>query len=191
MFINYEVASTSKIKTFGMNLNITYGISNTPFGNIILAISDKGICELLFITREEEYFVNNLLKKWKGAHFKQDNIKIQDIARQIFYPDSDKSQLTIHLKGTDFQLKIWKALLDIPDGHVLSYKDIAKIINAPNAVRAVGNAIAKNPVTYLIPCHRVIRNNGNLGGYSGGIERKKAILASELIKYEANSKSLK
>lgn len=161
-------------------LNIVYGIHNTPFGNVLIAQCNKGITDLLFITSSENDAIKKLFKKWGKAVLTRDESRLEKLVQKTFQSKKKNDSFRIYLKGTDFQLKVWQALLNIPEGALVSYSDVAEYINHPVAFRAVGTAIGHNPIHYLIPCHRVIRNDGEIGGYAGGIARKQDILASEL-----------
>jgi len=157
-------------------------VHSGPFGRFFLASTEKGICALSFLTgidaREEE---RELREAWPRARHIRDRKGTERLAERIFSSPrkAGGSPLDVIVKGTRFQIKVWQALLRILPGHVLSYEDVAVRIGAPRAVRAVGSALARNPVAYLIPCHRVIRKSGSFGNYGGGRHRKKAMLARE------------
>ena len=161
------------------SLNIIYGINETPFGKVLLAKTDKGISDLLFITASEEEFIQKLFNKWPNANFTRNEIETRDLIEKIFYSKEGISDLNLHISGTDFQLKVWQSLLSIPEGFVTSYSDLSEFIKHPNANRAVGTAIGQNPIHFLIPCHRVIKKDGNIGGFAAGTEKKQAILTCE------------
>lgn len=167
-------------KTSGAGLTICYGIHTSPLGEILIATTAQGVCNLHFLEDGEN--TESILRfKWKNATLIQDLAKTQVIYDRLFPSASPSSQESISLwvRGTDFQVRVWQALLTIPFGQVTTYQAIATAIGQPTASRAVGNAIGQNPIAYLIPCHRVIRESGALGGYYWGIERKAAILAWE------------
>jgi AraC family transcriptional regulator of adaptative response/methylated-DNA-[protein]-cysteine methyltransferase len=178
--VTFEAIAPGSYKNLGAGLNITYGIEETPYGKVLTALTDKGISDLLFITTSADEFISKLKKKWVKANFEMDNTITNKVINQIFYSKDNKPQINLYITGTYFQIKVWNALLNIPEGYTVSYRDVSEIISKPKAVRAVGGAIGKNPVHYLIPCHRVLRSNGEIGGYSGGIARKRAILENEL-----------
>lgn len=161
--------------------------AKSPFGNIIVAATSKGICHLAFFEEEQKAF-KALENHFPNAHFKQMVDLIQQNALYIFRHNWDKlSEIKLHLKGTDFQLKVWETLLKIPMGHLSTYGAIAEQINNSKASRAVGIAIGSNPVAFLIPCHRVIQSTGTFGGYMWGATRKTTILGWEAAKvYRAN-----
>lgn len=158
--------------------SIAYGINKTPFGLVLIAKTEKGLSDLQFLTKDKEYFIQKLFKKYPKAAFIEDKPLMQSYIEKIFY-QKDLSEIKLHLIGTDFQLIVWQALLNIPKGSVVSYSDIAEFIKNPKATRAVGNAVGKNPLQYIIPCHRVIRNDGSIGGFAAGAEKKQLILESE------------
>jgi len=162
------------------NLNVVYGINQTPFGKVLLVKTDKGISNLLFISGLEDDFIQNFLSKKTKTIFTRNDTETKDFIEKIFYSKENYKAIKLNLTGTDFQLKVWQALLKIPKGFVVSYSDIAKFIKHPDANRAVGTAIGQNPVHYLIPCHRVIKNDGKIGNYAAGITKKQSILKQEI-----------
>jgi AraC family transcriptional regulator, regulatory protein of adaptative response / methylated-DNA-[protein]-cysteine methyltransferase len=184
LFINIEGMTPAEYKNGGKNLLINFSFASSPFGNLIIASTVKGICYMAFIN-EEDKAIEDLKAKFANATFENKVDLIQQNALFIFKNNWDKMhQIKLHLKGTDFQLKVWEALLKIPMGGLSTYGSIANTIGNTNASRAVGTAIGNNPVAFLIPCHRVIQANGNLGGYMWGNTRKTAIIAWEGAKTE-------
>jgi AraC family transcriptional regulator of adaptative response/methylated-DNA-[protein]-cysteine methyltransferase len=179
LFINIEGMTPAEYKNGGKNLAINFSFAETAFGNILVASTQKGICHMGFADDETVAF-SALQKHFPNAHFRQMVDLIQQNALYIFTRDWLKlNHVKLHLKGTDFQLKVWQALLKIPLGQLTTYSSIATNIKNPNASRAVGTAIGSNPVAYLIPCHRVIQSTGILGGYMWGNTRKTAIIGWE------------
>lgn len=169
-------------KNRGENLCINYSFAESPFGNVIVASTSKGICHIAFFDDENTAFAN-LQCQFPAAQYQQILDKEQQNALYIFSHDWSKlHQIKLHLKGTDFQLKVWEALLKIPMGKLATYGNIAKQLQNPNASRAVGTAIGDNPVAFLIPCHRVIQSSGALGGYHWGVNRKTAMIGWEAAK---------
>lgn len=161
-------------------LVINFGLLNSQFGECFIAWSNEGILSIDFIEQPFlETVLNNLKRDWPFATFIQNTTKAKNIANNLFSPQT--KNLNAVVNATPFQIKVWQALLNIPFGEVTTYSNIAKTINNENAVRAVGTAIGKNPLAYLIPCHRVIRNNGELGGYRWGLDRKQAMLNYEQL----------
>nr|WP_315244648.1 methylated-DNA--[protein]-cysteine S-methyltransferase [uncultured Flavobacterium sp.] len=179
LFINIEGMTPAEYKNGGKNLTINYSYAESPFGNIIVASTEKGICFMAFAESEAVGF-ENLNQKFPNAVFNRKLDLIQQNALFIFQNDwSQLSEIKLHLKGTDFQLKVWETLLKIPMGQLSTYISIARQIEKPNASRAVGTAIGCNPVAFLIPCHRVIQSSGIFGGYMWGNTRKTAIIGWE------------
>jgi O-6-methylguanine DNA methyltransferase len=179
LFINIEGMTPSEYKNGGENLSINYSFVESPFGDIIVAATPKGICHMAFTDNSADA-LDILQEKFPNAKYHQMVDAIQQNAIFIFTQDWSKlGEIKLHLKGTDFQLKVWKTLLDIPMGRLTTYGDIASRLNNSNASRAVGTAIGDNPVALLIPCHRVIRSSGELGGYHWGLTRKAAIIGWE------------
>lgn len=179
LFVNIEGMTPGEYKNGGEKLSINYSFVESPFGEIIVAATPKGICYMAFIENEVEAF-DILKKKFPNADYKQKVDSIQQNAIFIFTQDWNRlNEIKLHLKGTDFQLKVWETLLKIPMGRLTTYGDIASKLNNPKASRAVGTAIGDNPVAFLIPCHRVIRASGELGGYHWGLIRKAAMIGWE------------
>lgn len=181
LMIHWEHSTSNEYKNSGKELVLTYGFGQSPFGHCFIAVTNRGICQLAFFDNDHEYSVleNDLHLQWNHAEIIQNNEMIEPYLTTIFGFDEIKKPLTLLLKGTPFQLKVWEALLSIPVGALISYQDIANSIEKPNAVRATASAIAKNNVAYLIPCHRVIRQNGDYGEYRWNRERKVAMIAWE------------
>lgn len=182
LFINIEGMTPTEYKHGGKNLNINYSFAESPFGNLIVASTPKGICHMAF-EEDEEKASQNLKDKFPNASFQRKLDLMQQNALFIFQNDWSKpGKIKLHLKGTHFQLKVWESLLKIPMGKLTSYGSLAEHIGKPSASRAIGTAIGNNPVAYLIPCHRVIQSTGNFGGYKWGNTRKTAIIGWEGVK---------
>jgi AraC family transcriptional regulator of adaptative response/methylated-DNA-[protein]-cysteine methyltransferase len=182
LFINIEGMTPGEYKNGGEQLHINYSFAESPFGNIIVASTAKGVCHLAFAD-DEQFALQQLQAQFPKAKFKQVVDTIQQNALFIFTQDwKNLSQIKLHLKGTPFQLKVWEALLKIPMGDVSTYSLIANHINNPKASRAVGSAVGDNPVAFLIPCHRVIRSTGAFGQYHWGSIRKTAMIGWEAAK---------
>jgi AraC family transcriptional regulator, regulatory protein of adaptative response / methylated-DNA-[protein]-cysteine methyltransferase len=182
LFVNVEALTPGEYKKRGSGLEIVYGIHDTPFGWALIGLTSRGICGLSFVQDEgQERAVTAFKKQWPEASFHENAAATQPLINQIFAPsrESEQAPLTLFLKGTNFQLKVWEAILRIPPGYVLSYGDIAERIGQPKATQAVGRAVGLNPVGYIIPCHRVIHKLGISGYYHWGTARKKAILGWE------------
>lgn len=184
LFINIEGMTPAEYKNNGKNLLVNYSFAESTFGNLIVASTHKGICYMAFNDDKIEA-LNGLKQKFKNATFQQKLDLIQQNALFIFHNDWSKlPEIKLHLKGTDFQLKVWETVLKIPLGKLSTYGNIAKQIGNPNASRAIGTAIGSNPVAFLIPCHRVIRSSGNIGAYMWGNTRKAAIIGWESAKID-------
>ncbi len=180
LFVACEAVTPGEYKKQASGLTITYGFHASPFGECLLAMTERGVCNLEFVPAGgRELALAELQSKWAKATLVEDSAKTEPFAERIFNPVKDKQALPVLLKGTNFQIKVWQALLKVPLGTVASYNEIASLIGQPKATRAVGNAVAQNPVGYIIPCHRVIRKAGNIGDYHWGTPRKQAILAWE------------
>lgn len=182
LFISIEGMTPGEYKNGGEQLNINYSFAESPFGNIIVASTTKGICHLAFADDESEA-LQQLQLQFPNATFKQVVDTIQQNALFIFTQDwKNLSKIKLHLKATPFQVKVWEALLKIPMGDLSTYSSIAQQIANPAASRAVGTAIGDNPVAFLIPCHRVIRSTGEFGQYHWGNTRKTAMIGWEASK---------
>lgn len=179
LFIHIEGMTPAEYKNGGKNLSINYSFAESPFGNLIVASTAIGVCSMSFIS-DEKGALDDLKWKFPNAILNRKLDLLQQNALFIFQNDWTKLQrIRLHLKGTDFQLKVWETLLKIPLGKLTTYGSIAQKMGSPNASRAVGTAIAHNPVAFLIPCHRVIQSTGNFGGYMWGTTRKTAIIGWE------------
>ncbi|BDD05504.1 bifunctional helix-turn-helix domain-containing protein/methylated-DNA--[protein]-cysteine S-methyltransferase [Aureibacter tunicatorum] len=184
MFITIEGMTPGEYKNGGSTLKINYSFAECPFGKIIVAATNKGICHMAFCDDESLAF-EELQSVFPKATFTQKSDKIQQEALLIFRNDwTNLKKIKLHLKGTKFQLKVWETLLSIPYGSLSTYGEIAQAIEHPKASRAVGTAIGNNPIAYLIPCHRVIQKSGNIGGYHWNPIRKKAIIGWEASNLE-------
>ena len=185
LFVTLEAMSPGEYKAAGAGLTIRYGLHETLFGVCLIAVTERGICNLHFLdaphkSRAKEY----LQTEWPKADIVYEPSATEDIYLQIFQ-SSSQVPLTLHIKGTNFQIQVWRALLKIPFGGLTTYQGLATSMGRPTAARAIGNAVGRNPVGYLIPCHRVIRGSGEMGGYRWGLERK-----SVLLGWEASQSSL-
>jgi AraC family transcriptional regulator, regulatory protein of adaptative response / methylated-DNA-[protein]-cysteine methyltransferase len=185
LFINIEGMTPAEYKNGGKNLCINYSFAESPFGSLIVASTAKGICYMAF-EDDDEKALHDLKSKFQNAAFKRKLDLIQQNALFIFQNDWNKlHDIKLHLKGTDFQLKVWESLLKIPMGKLSTYGTIAKQIGIPRSSRAVGTAIGSNPVAFLIPCHRVIQSTGAIGGYMWGSTRKTAMIGWESARTNA------
>ncbi len=201
LFINFEAVTPGEFKKNGYGLTILYGFHPSPFGECLLSITDRGICGLAFVQdNDREGALKNLKNKWKQAQFYESPQDTQPLISRIFTPfrrlriipptslrdpllnREEIRPLNLFVKGTNFQIKVWEALLRIPPGFLVSYEDIATYLGKPKASRAVGRAVGQNPIGFLIPCHRVIRKVGMIGDYEWGTARKRAILGWEAVR---------
>ncbi|MEM9540407.1 MAG: methylated-DNA--[protein]-cysteine S-methyltransferase [Cyanobacteria bacterium P01_E01_bin.42] len=189
LFIHLEAVSPGEFKAGGKGLTLRYGLHETPLGGVVLAQTSRGICNFHFLdTLEDEAVRAQLQAEWPNAEIIGDRAATGATLAQIF-PRGDRLEgeksLSLWVKGTNFQIQVWRALLQIPFGGLASYQTIARAIGRPQAARAVGNAVGNNPVSFLIPCHRVLRESGALGGYRWGGDRKALILGWEASQIEA------
>lgn len=180
LFVKVEAMTPGEYKQRGLGLHIRYGVHPTPFGTAFIAITKYGICALSFVDSQAER-VAELATRWPHATLIPDSRAGTDYLQQIFMrkPHRNRTPIPVVVKGTQFQIKVWNALLNIPHGSLVSYQDVAKFLHRGTACRAVANAVADNPVGIIIPCHRVIQKLGNFGGYRWGTARKQALIAWE------------
>ncbi len=181
LFVTTEAVTPGEYKSDGAGVTIRYGIHPTPFGKCLIATTDRGVCHLGFVQTSEGDAIDELVTEWKQAKMVEDYKSTELMLEPIFDLDYRGKPLGLHLRGTNFQLKVWEALLQIPVGTVTTYKDVAKSIGNPKALRAVGTAVGHNPIAVLIPCHRVINTVGEFGKYRYGAVRKKALLVREIM----------
>ncbi len=177
LFVTVEAVSPGEFKSGGGGVELRAGSGDTPFGRAFVARSDRGIVELGFLGERSETDARaDLGRAWPGARIVEDP-RAGDVLDEIFAAGGGKRVL--HVRGTNFQQQVWRALLAVPPGETTDYGSLAAAVGRPGASRAVGNAVGANPVAWLIPCHRVLRRNGELGGYRWGPDRKRAMLAWE------------
>ncbi|MEM7064477.1 MAG: methylated-DNA--[protein]-cysteine S-methyltransferase [Cyanobacteria bacterium P01_B01_bin.77] len=179
LFIRFVAMTPGEYKTAGSGLQIRYGIHETPFGSCLIAITDRGICNLSFLEHTDSTDAAQTLQtEWPNADISMARQETENM-RDLIFQSSYSSPLVLHVKGTNFQIQVWQALLKIPFGGLTTYQRLATSIGKPTAARAIGNAVGRNPVGYLIPCHRVIRGSGEIGGYRWGLDRKTVLLGWE------------
>ena len=188
-FVTIEAITPGDYKRQGMGLRIFYGLHYSPFGDMLLAQTERGVCALSFVTEDStENEIIALQQQWPNAEIVKDLARTADTAKKIFNrTNDDKEKIHLTVRGTNFQINVWKALLKIPSGSIASYRQVAAFLGKPKAFRAVATANASNPVGFLIPCHRVLRGSGELGGYHWGEGRKRAMIAWEFAKAETDN----
>jgi AraC family transcriptional regulator of adaptative response/methylated-DNA-[protein]-cysteine methyltransferase len=182
LFVSCEAVTPGEYKTRGRGITITYGFHDSPFGECLIAVTGRGICWLSFARDgSRKALLSEFDRAWKNARRVENPGDTRDLVGRIYEPARWRSSnpLPVLVKGTNFQIKVWEALLKIPVGTVVTYEDVALYIGFPKAVRAVGNAVGRNPVSFVIPCHRVVRKTAEFGNYGGGTPRKKAMLGWE------------
>ncbi|QKG53471.1 methylated-DNA--[protein]-cysteine S-methyltransferase [Hymenobacter sp. BRD67] len=188
LFVAYEAMTPAEYRAQAAGLTIAYGFHATPFGESLLSLTDRGICGLTFQAEAERAAaLAQLRATWPGATLQPDAARTESVAARLFAINATPAgqRLPLVLKGTNFQIKVWEALLRIPAGAVVSYRDVAAAIGQPGASQAVGGAVGANNIGYLIPCHRVIQQHGGPGGYRWGNARKQALLAWEAAQVAA------
>lgn len=188
LFVSCEAITPGEFKALGERLLIRYGLHDTPLGRVLLGVTERGICWLSFVEAEDAGAIAEMRREWQGARLERDDAGTVDSVRRAFEIQAkDGEPLPLLLKGTNFQIKVWEALLRIPFGHRTSYQSIAETIGQPRAVRAVGRAIGRNNISWLIPCHRVILSTGLVHNYRWGTSQKRKLLTVEAALAEAAS----
>ena len=186
LFVTTEAVTPGQYKSGGAGLTIRYGLHDTPFGEALIGLTERGICHLGFIDNSEGDAIDALVSGWPQARMVEDYNVTASLVEPIFdLSQRSKKPLHLYLRGTNFQIKVWEALLRIPPGAVVSYQGLAEQAGHPGASRAVGTALGRNPIAVLIPCHRVIRKLGEFGNYRYGLARKKALLGWEAANRQA------
>ena len=183
LFVTFEAITPGEYKKKGEGIRIIFGFHPTPFGECLIAKTERGILHLSFVENGgKENALGQLRSEWSLSFFEENPQETGPLVEYIFSPQEQQSSQPFHLllKGTNFQINVWRALLTIPKGSLVSYQDIATYIGQPKASRAVGSAIARNSIAFLIPCHRVITKEGKIHNYQWGATRKKAIIGREV-----------
>ncbi|MFA7084268.1 MAG: methylated-DNA--[protein]-cysteine S-methyltransferase [Arcobacteraceae bacterium] len=183
LFVTLIGVTPKEWKEKGKDVQITYGFGFTPFGEALIGFTPKGVCYLGFIDNNKEEIFNRFKELWENANLLFDENAAHLYLENIFIKNE---KYTLLVKGTNLQVNVWKALLNLPNGIVATYSDIANYLDKPKAVRAVASAIGRNHIGYLIPCHRVIAKSGATSGYRWGIERKKILIAYESLSKQKN-----
>jgi AraC family transcriptional regulator of adaptative response/methylated-DNA-[protein]-cysteine methyltransferase len=185
LFLRWEAMSPGDFARGGAGLTIYWGWFESPFGPALVMGTDKGLCGIGFAAETTEAdCMEDLVSRWPKADFVEDPMRLRPWVLSAFGVKQE-GEVPLYLIGAPFQIKVWEALMRIPSGHVTTYSEIARAIGAPRAVRAVGTAVGRNPISYLIPCHRALRKTGGLGGYHWGLPVKRALLAWESARREA------
>jgi len=174
-----HLATEEEIKSSEPEMTICWGTSISPFGNLFVARTKRGIIQLSFFEDEPTEAQQMMRSDWPNALRSRDNTMAQEISSQTFSRRTPQERPQLHIKGTDFQIAVWRALVDIPAGTLSTYGRIAHQLGRPGAARAVGNAVSKNRIAFLLPCHRVVRENGEIGDFRWGTERKRQMIKAE------------
>ncbi len=184
LFTTLEAVTPQEYKKSGAGIQIEYGLHETPFGQCLIGTTERGICWLSFLnSQDSKTEIETMKAHWHNSVFHQNQNLTEGFVNQIFLrPVDTRTKLHLFVKGTNFQIKVWDALLKIPSGSVTTYQGIAEKIDSPRAMQAVGSAVGSNHIAYLIPCHRVIRKDGVLGEYRWSSTRKKSIIGWEMAK---------
>ncbi len=188
LFTTLEAVTPQEYKLHGAGIPIDYGVHETPFGKCLIGVTERGVCWLSFLQpdKDEKSELENMKEHWHNSVLHQDQALTKIFVDSIFHRKDGEAQMKLHVfvKGSNFQIKVWEALLKLPVGSVATYKDIAIQIQNPQAMQAVGSAVGSNHIAYLIPCHRVIRKDGILGEYRWSSTRKKSMIGWEMAKVE-------
>ena len=185
LFVDHEAMSPGEFKKRGAGLELAYGFHPSPFGLALLMVTPRGVAGLAFAEGDDESArataLSDLTRRWPAATYVHAPNRTEAAARQIFSTSawSAAQPVRIVMIGTDFEVRVWQALLQIPMGRAVTYSDLARRIGSPDANRAVGSAVGRNPISFVVPCHRVLRKDGDIGGYHWGVTRKRAIIGWE------------
>lgn len=194
LFVDHAAMSPGEFKRQGEGIELAYGFHPSPFGLAVLAVTQRGVAGLAFADGDDagarESALADLTGRWPAARFVHAPERTQASARHIFDPGRwrDGQPLRIIMIGTDFEVRVWQALLDIPMGRAVTYSDLARRIGAPTAHRAVASAVGRNPISFVVPCHRVLRKDGGIGGYHWGVTRKRAIIGWEMGRLQSGER---
>ncbi len=184
LFVGWEAMTPGEFARHGEGLDIAFGYGDTPFGDGLVMWTERGICGLAFTAETgREAAMTDMRGRWPNARYRESGERASAMLLEIFGGGGNGVHLAV--LGAPFQVKVWEALMAIPSGHVTTYSDIAARIGNPKAVRAAGTAVGRNPVSWLIPCHRALRKSGELGGYHWGLPVKRAMLAWESARLDA------
>ncbi|MEO7220867.1 MAG: bifunctional helix-turn-helix domain-containing protein/methylated-DNA--[protein]-cysteine S-methyltransferase [Devosia sp.] len=183
LFVTYEAMPPGAFRQRGEGLDMVWGAAPSPFGTAVLVVTDYGLAGIGFADGERsiEAAFEDLRDRWPNARFSRDDARVAPIAARVFEPGrwNPDEPVKLVLIGTDFEVKVWETLLKIPVGRATTYQSVAEHIGKPTASRAVGAAVGKNPISFVVPCHRVVGSTGALTGYHWGVPRKRAILGWE------------
>lgn len=190
LMVTVDAMTPGEIQRLGAGLVIRYGFHDSPFGDAMVAATDRGLCGLEFVGRHDRpAAVDWLRSRWPHATLRHEDEATAGMAARVFDGRDSDGKIPILFGGTNFQLKVWEALLRIPPGEVATYAEIAERVSSRRSARAVGAAIGRNPVAFVVPCHRAIHSTGAFGRYHWGAERKRAMLAREALAREALARS--
>lgn len=184
LMVTCEAMTPGEIKAGGEGLDISYGFAFSPFGEALIGWTKRGVCHFAFTIASPDAMVTELMAYWPNARFNRDDTQAQRLLQDIFPTTPSRGKVHLVLRGTNFQIKVWEALIQTDFGRVISYQQLAQRAGCPRAQRAVGTALAANHIGFLIPCHRVIRESGDVSHYRWGTERKLAMLAWEAGKVD-------
>jgi AraC family transcriptional regulator of adaptative response/methylated-DNA-[protein]-cysteine methyltransferase len=185
LFVSHEAMTPGDFKRRGEGLDLAYGFHASPFGDALLIATERGVAGLAFVDEDKgqsrEDVLLEMMSRWPKGRFVEAGDKTATYAKQIFSPETWSKDRPVRLVmiGTDFEVRVWETLLRIPMGRAVSYSDIARHLGQPTASRAVGSAVGRNPISFVVPCHRVLRGDGSLGGYHWGLTRKRALIGWE------------
>jgi AraC family transcriptional regulator of adaptative response/methylated-DNA-[protein]-cysteine methyltransferase len=182
LFVVHEAMSPGEWKSGGVGLTVNYGFHPSLFGTALVMTTERGLCGLAFADEGENApALEDMRRRWPNARYVEDQARTAAVARRIFEPKQWRKEtpLRIVLIGTDFEVRVWETLLRIPLGRAATYSDVARTVCSEKAARAVGAAVGKNPISFVVPCHRVVGKNGALTGYHWGLTRKRAMLGWE------------
>lgn len=181
LFVTHEAMTPGEFKRRGEGLEIAWGVHPSPFGQALLMATSRGVAGLAFFddAGEQDAALADMTRRWPAAAYRHDPARTAGHARRIFGSSGGEEPVRLVLIGSDFDVRVWEALLKVPMGRAVSYTDLATHLGVPRAARAVGSAVGRNPISFVVPCHRVLRGDGSLGGYHWGLTRKRALIGWE------------
>jgi AraC family transcriptional regulator, regulatory protein of adaptative response / methylated-DNA-[protein]-cysteine methyltransferase len=187
LFTTLEAVTPAEYRQRGTGIRVEYGFHDTPFGNCLIGVTERGVCWLSFVPSDKDgvLALEEMKASWYNSVFHENAVLTAEFVAEIFHLAAPKKKIHLFVKGTNFQVKVWEALLRIPPGGLTTYQDIARRINNPKALQAVGSAVGSNNIAYLIPCHRVIRKDGILGEYRWEPLRKQSMIGWEMARYDS------
>lgn len=182
LFVTYDAVPPGIYRAKGAGLEVDWGLAPSPFGRVCLMMTQYGVAGISFADEHgDDHAFNDLARRWPNAKFNRNDAVIAPIVSRIFDPQRWDPEQPVRLVmiGSQFEIKVWETMLKVPAGRAATYGEVARAVGRPNAARAIGRAVGRNPISFVVPCHRIVGSTGALTGYHWGIVRKRAILGWE------------